>query len=77
MEMAAGGFSEQMDAAGLGRINGAYRRHRIQEEARRIGSLPPLPQGLFKVVVLDPAWDFAPRLGCREKGRLRACESNG
>jgi N6-adenosine-specific RNA methylase IME4 len=56
MEMAVGGFGQQMDAAGLGRIHGAYRRYKIQEEAKRIRGLPPLPQGPFGVIVLDPAW---------------------
>ena len=58
MEMAEGGFSQQMDAVGLGRINGAYRRYKIQEEAKLIRSLPPLPQGPFRVIVLDPAWEY-------------------
>jgi N6-adenosine-specific RNA methylase IME4 len=58
MEMVEGGFSQQMDALGLGRIEGAYRRYKIQEEAKRIRSLPPLPQGPFRVIVLDPAWEY-------------------
>jgi N6-adenosine-specific RNA methylase IME4 len=58
MEMAEGGFGQQMDAVGLGRINGAYLRYKIQEEAKRIRGLPPLPQGPFRVIVLDPAWEY-------------------
>jgi N6-adenosine-specific RNA methylase IME4 len=58
MEMAEGGFAREMDAAGVGRIDGAYLRYKIQEEARRIRSLPPLPQGPFRVIVLDPAWEY-------------------
>jgi N6-adenosine-specific RNA methylase IME4 len=61
IDMAEGGFSQQMDAVGLGRINGAYRRYKIQEEAKLIRSLPPLPQGPFRVIVLDPAWEYACR----------------
>jgi N6-adenosine-specific RNA methylase IME4 len=58
LDMFEGGFGPQMDAVGLGRINGAYRRYQIQEEAKRIRSLPPLPQGPFGVIVLDPAWQY-------------------
>jgi N6-adenosine-specific RNA methylase IME4 len=58
IDMAEGGFSQQMDAVGLGRINGVYRRYKIQEEAKLIRSLPPLPQGPFPVIVLDPAWEY-------------------
>src|SRR5215470_9491121 len=58
LEMAEGGFGPQMDTVGVGRINGAYRRYKIREEAKRIRSLPPLPQGPFRVIVLDPAWQY-------------------
>jgi N6-adenosine-specific RNA methylase IME4 len=58
MEMYDGGFSQQMDTVGLGRIQGAYKRYKIQEEAKRIRSLPPIPQGPFGVIVLDIPWEY-------------------
>jgi N6-adenosine-specific RNA methylase IME4 len=58
LDMAAGGFAREMDAVGLGRINAAYRRFKIQEEVKLIRSLPPLPRGPFRVIVLDPAWEY-------------------
>jgi N6-adenosine-specific RNA methylase IME4 len=67
MEMAEGGFSQQMDAIGLGRINEAYRRYKIQEEAKRIRSLPPLPQGPFGVIALDPAWEYDKDAWCSSR----------
>jgi hypothetical protein len=40
------------------RVVNTTMRYKIQEEAKLIRSLPPLPQGPFGVIVLDPAWEY-------------------
>jgi len=48
---------ERMDRTG--RINGAYRELKIAQEAEKIRREPePLPQGPFRIGVIDPPWKF-------------------
>jgi len=48
---------ERMDRTG--RINGAYRVLKIAQEAEKIRREPePLPQGPFRVGVIDPPWQY-------------------
>jgi N6-adenosine-specific RNA methylase IME4 len=48
---------ERMDKTG--RIAGAYRELKIAQESEKIRQEPqPLPQGPFRVAVVDPPWEF-------------------
>ena len=48
---------ERMDRTG--RINGAYRELKIAQESEKIRQEPkPLPQGPFRVGVIDPPWHY-------------------
>jgi N6-adenosine-specific RNA methylase IME4 len=48
---------ERMDCTG--RINGAYRQLTIARESEKIRQEPqPLPQGPFRVGVVDPPWEY-------------------
>jgi N6-adenosine-specific RNA methylase IME4 len=49
-------------AVRTGKVNGVHRRLKIKEAAERIVSeLPPLPEGPFRVIVIDPPWSYKKR----------------
>lgn len=55
-----GKLAEQMDRTG--KVDGAYRRMKNMQEAEKIVSEPPpIPQGPFRVIVVDPPWMYDAR----------------
>jgi N6-adenosine-specific RNA methylase IME4/ParB-like chromosome segregation protein Spo0J len=55
-----GKYAEEMDRTG--KINGAYKRLKIAQEAEKIEAEPaPMPTGPFHVIVIDPPWQYASR----------------
>src|SRR5262249_32267222 len=57
-----GHFVEQMD--GSGRIYGVFRNLLIAKKSEEIRAEPPaLPNGPFRVIVIDPPWPFEKRNG--------------
>ncbi len=53
-------FRHEMDRTG--KVSGVYRRMKNAEQAEQIAKEPPpLPEGPFRVIVVDPPWDYAKR----------------
>lgn len=51
-----------------GRVDGCYRRLLVLRQAEAIGrEPPPLPRGPFRVVVVDPPWQYSHRPGDHSK----------
>jgi N6-adenosine-specific RNA methylase IME4 len=47
-----------------GRVDGVYRRLRVQRQAEALAAQPPpLPEGPFQVLVVDPPWPYTHRPG--------------
>lgn len=52
-----GALKDEMDRTG--RVNGVYRKLKVAETAERIRKeIPPLPEGPFRVIVVDPPWRY-------------------
>jgi N6-adenosine-specific RNA methylase IME4/ParB-like chromosome segregation protein Spo0J len=46
-----------------GKVDGAYRKHVVQQKAAAIAAEPPpLPEGPFRVIVCDPPWPYDTRI---------------
>ena len=55
-----GSFAENMDRTG--KVNGVYRQLKAAKAAESIRAEPPaLPQGPFRVIVVDPPWKYDAR----------------
>lgn len=51
---------EEMDTTG--RVSGAHRKLKVAKEAKAINAEPPpLPEGPFRVLVVDPPWPYENR----------------